>query len=214
MGSTWRKARGTESGRPLTSRIASASVSCTTRYHAPRRSGQVVRARNRAHCCTWFMHALQSVRGRLQLLGRPPPVPPPVSTWRYIIVWRTPEHRDARHHGGAHVRGGKSSGLLNVFVLPINPDQRRAHPTRRGTPRCSADSAMSAASRATAPGADRSDTHRSDRPSSPAAAGLWGDDAQRSTGAAVCRPRNRGASLVPERAYGRRRARPRRVCAQ
>src|SRR2546422_7010435 len=104
MGSTCRKARGTESGRPLTSRIASASVSCTTRYHAPRRSGQVARARNRAHCCTWFMHALQSVRSRQQLLGRPPRAPPRehVAVHHRVAVPRNTVMRDttaALRHG-------------------------------------------------------------------------------------------------------------------
>jgi len=52
IGSTCRRGRGTESGRPLTSRTASTAVREMTRYQAPRRSVQFVRARTLAHCCS------------------------------------------------------------------------------------------------------------------------------------------------------------------
>src|SRR2546427_479847 len=50
IGSTCRRGRGTESGRPLTSRTASTAVREMTRYQAPRRRAQFVRARTLAHC--------------------------------------------------------------------------------------------------------------------------------------------------------------------
>src|SRR5438093_13041898 len=53
-----RKARGTRNKRLLTSSTVSPVVSSTTRYHAPRRSGQSIPARTRAQYCSCGMHAL------------------------------------------------------------------------------------------------------------------------------------------------------------
>src|SRR5213592_285252 len=55
-----RKARGTRSRRLFTSSTVSPGVSSTTRYHAPRRSGQSIPARTRAQYCTCGMRALRA----------------------------------------------------------------------------------------------------------------------------------------------------------
>src|SRR5205809_786952 len=53
-----RKSRGTRNRRLLTSSTVSPVLSSTTRYHAPRRSGQSIPARTRAQYCSCGMHAL------------------------------------------------------------------------------------------------------------------------------------------------------------
>src|SRR5216110_2810088 len=55
-----RKARGTRNRRLLTSSTVSPGESSTTRYHAPRRSGQSIPARTRAQYCTCGMRALRA----------------------------------------------------------------------------------------------------------------------------------------------------------
>ena len=136
----------------------------------------------------YLVHARPPERSWPAAAPRALPPPDPVPPREHVAVHHraaVPQNTVTRDTTAVLMCEEVVERLLNVFVLPINPDQRRAHPTRRGRPRCSAGSAMSAASRAAAPGADRSDTRRSDRPSCPAAAGPWRGDAQRSSGAAV-----------------------------
>src|SRR6266550_4250490 len=61
-----RKARGTRNKRLLTSSTVSPVVSSTTRYHAPRRSGQSIPARTRAQYCTCGMRVLPERRSTCQ----------------------------------------------------------------------------------------------------------------------------------------------------
>src|SRR5216110_1588477 len=61
-----RNVRGTRSNRRFTSRTVSPAVSSTTRYHAPRRSGQSIPARTRAQYCTCGMRLLPERRSTCQ----------------------------------------------------------------------------------------------------------------------------------------------------
>src|SRR5437870_2219089 len=78
-----RKARGTRNRRLLTSSTVSPPFSSTTRYHAPRRSGQSIPARTRAQYCTCGMRTPRGGRRRN----------------RVAQSWRLPgdRHCDIRH---------------------------------------------------------------------------------------------------------------------
>ncbi len=64
-----RNLRGIRSSRLLTSRTVSSGVSSTTRYHAPRRSGQSIPARTRAQYCTCGILALSVPRSTDECQG-------------------------------------------------------------------------------------------------------------------------------------------------